>query len=208
MGIRISDGAQHVTVSGVTRQGDVGRRLLCRRRHRHEILRRHCRQQPPAGIVDHRSRWRDRDGFGLQEHERDAPERRHRSRTGQAGARDHQRPNPKFEISRQCRPGIEIAGKRGRISKIELTRNMFKGNRPILVENAPRSSPRRSATIGRSRPNRRRPTALTPSPTRRHGRPSGRLPGWPGHALRGEPGDPQAIQMILLRSATQSGGRP
>jgi hypothetical protein len=34
-------------------------------------------------------------------------------------------------------PGIEIAGKRGRISKIELTRNIFRGNRPILVENAP-----------------------------------------------------------------------
>lgn len=34
-------------------------------------------------------------------------------------------------------PGIEIAGKRDRISKIELTRNIFQGNRPILVENAP-----------------------------------------------------------------------
>ena len=34
-------------------------------------------------------------------------------------------------------PGIEITGKRGRISKIELTRNIFRGNRPILVENAP-----------------------------------------------------------------------
>jgi hypothetical protein len=27
-------------------------------------------------------------------------------------------------------PGIEITGKRGRISKIELTRNIFRGNRP------------------------------------------------------------------------------
>src|SRR5262245_45905123 len=33
--------------------------------------------------------------------------------------------------------GIEIAGKRGAIAKVELSRNMFKGNRPILVENAP-----------------------------------------------------------------------
>ena len=34
-------------------------------------------------------------------------------------------------------PGIEIAGKRGAVAKVELSRNMFKGNRPILVENAP-----------------------------------------------------------------------
>jgi hypothetical protein len=34
-------------------------------------------------------------------------------------------------------PGIEIAGKRGAVAKVELSRNMFRGNRPILVENAP-----------------------------------------------------------------------
>ena len=34
-------------------------------------------------------------------------------------------------------PGILIAGKKGAVAKVELTRNMFKGNRPILVENAP-----------------------------------------------------------------------
>jgi hypothetical protein len=34
-------------------------------------------------------------------------------------------------------PGILIAGKKGNVSKIELTRNLFKGNRPILVEDAP-----------------------------------------------------------------------
>jgi hypothetical protein len=34
-------------------------------------------------------------------------------------------------------PGILIAGKKGSVSKIELTRNLFKGNRPILVEDAP-----------------------------------------------------------------------
>ena len=34
-------------------------------------------------------------------------------------------------------PGILIAGKKGAVSKVELTRNMFKGNRPILAENAP-----------------------------------------------------------------------
>jgi hypothetical protein len=48
----------------------------------------------------------------------------------------------------------------------------------------------------------------TPSPTPSTCRPSRRLSGWPGHALRGEPGDPQAIQMIRLRPPTQSGGRP
>jgi hypothetical protein len=34
-------------------------------------------------------------------------------------------------------PGILIAGKKGTVEKIELTRNLFKGNRPILVEDAP-----------------------------------------------------------------------
>jgi hypothetical protein len=34
-------------------------------------------------------------------------------------------------------PGILIAGKKGNVSNIELTRNLFKGNRPILVEDAP-----------------------------------------------------------------------
>lgn len=34
-------------------------------------------------------------------------------------------------------PGIEIAGKRGAVAKVALSRNMFRGNRPILVENAP-----------------------------------------------------------------------
>jgi hypothetical protein len=34
-------------------------------------------------------------------------------------------------------PGILIAGKKGAVSQIELTRNLFKGNRPILVEDAP-----------------------------------------------------------------------
>jgi Pectate lyase superfamily protein/Right handed beta helix region len=34
-------------------------------------------------------------------------------------------------------PGIEIAGKRGAVAKVEFARNMFGGNRPILVENAP-----------------------------------------------------------------------
>jgi hypothetical protein len=33
--------------------------------------------------------------------------------------------------------GILIAGKKGTVEKIELTRNLFKGNRPILVEDAP-----------------------------------------------------------------------
>jgi polygalacturonase len=34
-------------------------------------------------------------------------------------------------------PGIMIAGKKGTIENIELTRNLFKGNRPILAEDAP-----------------------------------------------------------------------
>jgi Pectate lyase superfamily protein len=34
-------------------------------------------------------------------------------------------------------PGIEIAGKKGLVAKVALARNVFKGNRAILVENAP-----------------------------------------------------------------------
>jgi hypothetical protein len=34
-------------------------------------------------------------------------------------------------------PGILIAGKKGTVENVELTRNLFKGNRPILVEDAP-----------------------------------------------------------------------
>lgn len=33
--------------------------------------------------------------------------------------------------------GIQIAGKRGRVSKVEISRNAFRGNRPLLVEDAP-----------------------------------------------------------------------
>jgi hypothetical protein len=33
--------------------------------------------------------------------------------------------------------GIQIAGKKGQISNIEITHNEFRGNRPLLVENAP-----------------------------------------------------------------------
>src|SRR4029079_12552069 len=33
-------------------------------------------------------------------------------------------------------PGILIAGKRGAVAKVELTGNVFKGNRPIVVKNA------------------------------------------------------------------------
>jgi len=33
--------------------------------------------------------------------------------------------------------GIQIAGKRGRVARVEITRNVFRGNRPLLVEDAP-----------------------------------------------------------------------
>ena len=44
--------------------------------------------------------------------------------------------------------GIQLAGKRGRILKVEITDNVFKGNRPILVENSPAV---RSSSICRNR---------------------------------------------------------
>src|SRR5262245_50602693 len=33
--------------------------------------------------------------------------------------------------------GIMVAGKKARVSKVEMTRNTFRGNRPFVVENAP-----------------------------------------------------------------------
>ena len=33
--------------------------------------------------------------------------------------------------------GIMVAGKKARVSKVEMTRNVFRNNRPFLVENAP-----------------------------------------------------------------------
>jgi polygalacturonase len=33
--------------------------------------------------------------------------------------------------------GIQIAGKRGRVARVEIARNIFRGNRPLLVEDAP-----------------------------------------------------------------------
>ncbi|MGB6949803.1 MAG: hypothetical protein WBD84_11525, partial [Methyloceanibacter sp.] len=33
--------------------------------------------------------------------------------------------------------GIQIAGKRGRVTKVEISRNAFRGNRALLVEDAP-----------------------------------------------------------------------
>lgn len=54
--------------------------------------------------------------------------------------RDQAITNVKIENSKfidNAGPGILIAGKKGTVAKVELTRNMFKGNRPILAEDAP-----------------------------------------------------------------------
>lgn len=46
---------------------------------------------------------------------------------------------------------IEIAVKKGTVAKVELTRNVFRGNLPILVENAPAVLASAILAIGKSR---------------------------------------------------------
>jgi len=53
---------------------------------------------------------------------------------------DHKVTNIRIEGSKfldNAGSGIQIAGKRGRVAKVEIARNTFRGNRPLLVEDAP-----------------------------------------------------------------------
>jgi polygalacturonase len=137
MGVRITDGAQHVTISGVTAKAMWGDGFYAEgatdvkfcavtadsnRRQGLSII-----EADGVTVTDsvfkNTNGTRPSAGIDL---EPDKPEQEITNVRIQ---------NSKFIDN--AGPGIKIAGKRGHISKIELTRNIFQGNRPILVENAP-----------------------------------------------------------------------
>jgi hypothetical protein len=137
MGIRISDGAQHVTISGVTAKAMWGDGFYVEGATDIEFC---------AVTADNNRRQ------GLSIIEADGVTVmgsvfKNTNGTRPSAGIDLEPDKPEQEITNvqiqnskfidNAGPGIEIAGKRGRISKIELTRNIFQGNRPILVENAP-----------------------------------------------------------------------
>ncbi len=124
--------------------------------------------------------------------------------------RDQAITNVKIENSKfidNAGPGILIAGKKGTVAKIELTRNMFKGNRPILAEDAPEVLA--SSICGNRQLDARGDAVSRPQclcrPGRGHGA-SKRLRGRRGHALRGHPGKAQAIQIVALLGAWRRDG--
>ncbi len=137
MGISITHGAKHVIISGVTARkmwgdgfyvSDASDVAFCgvtadsNRRQGMSII-------EADGLVVMNSVFKNtggtRPGAGI-DFEPDDP--------------DQRITNVRIEKSKfidNAGPGILIAGKKGAVAKVELTRNMFKGSRPILVENAP-----------------------------------------------------------------------
>ncbi len=136
MGISIND-AQHVTISGVTAKkmwgdgfyvGSASDVALC------DVTADNNRRQGLSvvevdGLLVRNSVFKNtrgaRPGAGI------AFEPDHRDQT----ITDVKIENSKFIDN--AGSGIMIAGKKGTVEKIELTRNLFKGNRPMLVEDAP-----------------------------------------------------------------------
>jgi hypothetical protein len=137
MGIYIRDGAKHVVIAGVTAKdmwgdgfyvSDASNVTFCgvtadrNRRQGLSVIK-------ADGLVVLNSVFQNtggtRPGAGIdfEPDDRDEPI---------TGVRIE---NSKF--INNAGPGILIAGKKGNVSKVELTRNLFKGNRPILVEDAP-----------------------------------------------------------------------
>ena len=83
-------------------------------------------------------------------------------------------------------PGIEIARKRGSVAKVdELARNVFRGNRPILVENAPAVLASAICDNRQVSSNGAAGRSLCLRRYCRCRRPPERLRGRAGHALRG-----------------------
>jgi Pectate lyase superfamily protein len=137
MGIRINHGASHVTVSGVTSQGmwgdgfyvdnatDVKFCAVTADRNRRQGL----SIINADGVLVRNSVFKNtggtRPGAGI-ELEPDKPKQ---------GIANIQIRGSKFLDN--AGGGIGMSGKKGAISNIELTGKVFRGNRPILVENAP-----------------------------------------------------------------------
>jgi hypothetical protein len=137
MGIDIRDGAKHVVIAGVTAKdmwgdgfyvSDASNVTFCgvtadrNRRQGLSVIK-------ADGLVVLNSVFQNtggtRPGAGIDFEPDDRDERI-------TGVRIE---NSKF--INNAGPGILIAGKKGNVSRVELTRNLFKGNRPILIEDAP-----------------------------------------------------------------------
>ena len=138
MGIRIDRGAKDITIAGVTSRKMWGDGFYVEDAKNTKFCAGDRRQQPPAGTVHRRGRRRAGDGS------RSSATRMGRARAPASISSQTSRRKRSVNIRIQnskflnnAGPGIEIAGKRGAVAKVELSRNMFKGNRPILVENAP-----------------------------------------------------------------------
>ena len=146
---------------------DVGRRLLRAGRRGRALLRRHRRCQPPPGIC----RSSRPTGFwcelGVQEHARHAAVRRDRFAPDRV---EQKITNVRIVGSKfidNAGPGILVAGKKARVTKIEMTRNTFRNN-PVVVEYAPSLA---AAICGNRRDKHRdrahRPVSMPmPSPSR------------------------------------------
>jgi hypothetical protein len=137
MGIRIDDGAKRITISGVTSRKMWGDGFYVEGGKDIKF----------CGVIADNNR---RQGLSIVEANgvlvTDSVFRNTRGTRPSAGIDlepDHaeqkivnvRKQNSKFIDN--AGPRIEIAGKRGSVAKVELDRNMFRGNRPILVENAP-----------------------------------------------------------------------
>ena len=137
-GLHINKGAKHITVSNLVCQENVGRRLLRARRRGRALLRRHRRRQPPPGIVDHPGQWSSGVELRVQEHAWHAAgapasissptKRSKRSPMSASSARN----SSTMQAAASWSPA-----RRRRVTKVEMTRNVFRNNRPFVLENAP-----------------------------------------------------------------------
>ena len=208
MGIRIDDGAKRVTISGVTSRKMWGDGFYVEG----------AKDTKFCAVVADNNR---RQGLSIVEADgvlvTDSVFRNTRGTRPSAGIDlepDHAEQkivNVRIQNSKfidNAGPGIEIAGKRGAVAKVELARNVFRGNRPILVENAPavlasaicdnRQVSSQTARAGRSLCLRRRC---------RCGGPPERLRGGQRHALRGEPEYAQEEKVSLIPLSRRAGRR-
>jgi hypothetical protein len=137
MGIEIEDGAEHITISGVTARAmwgdgfyinDASDVTLCavtadrNRRQGLSIV-------EADGVFVTNSIFQNtggtRPGAGIDLEPNDGDQEVTRVRIERS------------KFLNNAGGGIQLGGKKGRISKVEIARNLFIGNRPILVENAP-----------------------------------------------------------------------
>ena len=208
MGIRIDNGAKRVTISGVTSRKMWGDGFYVEG----------AKDTKFCGVIADNNR---RQGLSIVEADgvlvTDSVFRNTRGTRPSAGIDlepDHAEQkivNVRIQNSKfidNAGPGIEIAGKRGAVAKVELARNMFRGNRP---------DPRRECSSGACLGDLRQSSGQLANGAagrslrlRRHGRcrrPPERLRGGQRHALRGEPEYAQEEKVSLIPLSRRAGRR-